>query len=104
MTQSGGRSGRGGACRCCACARFARGHDPVAAFATVEHGIKATGMPAWGRGGMDDATAWDLVAFLGVPPPLQCRQKAPVNSVAVALVGPAAASAPSFRSFRHPCG
>jgi mono/diheme cytochrome c family protein len=33
-------------------------------FWTIKHGIKLTGMPAWSRGGMDDAAIWDLVALL----------------------------------------
>ncbi len=37
--------------------------DAAAAFWTIKHGIKASGMPAWG-GSMDDEHIWDLVAFL----------------------------------------
>lgn len=37
--------------------------DPAQAFWTVKHGIKASGMPAWGAS-MDDAHLWNLVAFL----------------------------------------
>lgn len=33
-------------------------------FWIVKHGIKASGMPAWSKGGMEDEAIWDLVAFL----------------------------------------
>jgi len=33
-------------------------------FWIIKHGIKASGMPAWSRGGMEDDAIWDLVAFL----------------------------------------
>jgi len=33
-------------------------------FWIIKHGIKASGMPAWSRGGVDDATIWDMVALL----------------------------------------
>ncbi len=41
--------------------------DAAAAFWVVKHGIKASGMPAWGRS-MDDPYIWNLVAFLQVLP------------------------------------
>lgn len=37
--------------------------EPRVAFWIVKHGIKLTGMPAWGAS-HDDATIWSLVAFL----------------------------------------
>ena len=37
--------------------------DPAAAFWTVKHGIKMSGMPAWGRH-MEDHYIWGVVAFL----------------------------------------
>lgn len=37
--------------------------DPREAFWVVKHGIKASGMPAWGRS-MDDEYLWGLVAFM----------------------------------------
>ncbi|KAA3652640.1 MAG: cytochrome c [Proteobacteria bacterium] len=37
--------------------------DPAVAFWTIKHGIKASGMPAWGKS-MGDAHIWDMVAFL----------------------------------------
>lgn len=33
-------------------------------FWIIKHGIKASGMPAWSKGGMEDEAIWDLVAFL----------------------------------------
>lgn len=33
-------------------------------FWIIKHGIKASAMPAWSRGGLTDADIWDLVAFL----------------------------------------
>jgi mono/diheme cytochrome c family protein len=55
------------------------GRDPAAAttaaaaarqFWIIKHGIKASGMPAWSKGGMDDAAIWDLVALLRKLPAL----------------------------------
>ena len=43
--------------------------DPAKAFWVIKHGIKASGMPAWGRS-MDDAYIWNMVAFLQVLPRL----------------------------------
>jgi ketosteroid isomerase-like protein/mono/diheme cytochrome c family protein len=37
--------------------------DPAAAFWTIKHGIKASGMPAWGRS-MGDSDIWGMVALL----------------------------------------
>jgi mono/diheme cytochrome c family protein len=37
--------------------------DPRMAFWTIKHGIKGSGMAAWGKG-MDDKSMWNLVAFL----------------------------------------
>jgi len=39
-------------------------------FWIIKHGIKASGMPAWSRGGVDDATIWDMVALLQKLPEL----------------------------------
>lgn len=38
--------------------------DPGRRFWIIKHGIKASGMPAWSKGGMEDAAIWDLVAFV----------------------------------------
>jgi mono/diheme cytochrome c family protein len=37
--------------------------DPKTAFWVIKHGLKMTGMPAWGLG-HDDATLWSIVAFV----------------------------------------
>jgi mono/diheme cytochrome c family protein len=37
--------------------------DSAEAFWAIKHGIKMTGMPAWGRS-MDDESIWGMVAFL----------------------------------------
>lgn len=37
---------------------------PPRRFWIIKHGIKASGMPAWGKGGMTDGDIWNLVAFL----------------------------------------
>jgi mono/diheme cytochrome c family protein len=42
---------------------------PAEAFWTVKHGIKMTGMPAWGAH-MEDGAIWDIVAFLRTLPEL----------------------------------
>lgn len=41
--------------------------DPKIAFWVIKHGIKMSGMPAWGMN-HDDATLWSLVAFLNKLP------------------------------------
>ena len=43
--------------------------DPRRAFWIVKHGIKMSAMPAWGRT-LDDASIWDVVAFLRSMPQL----------------------------------
>lgn len=37
-------------------------------FWVIKHGIKASAMPAWSRGGLTDDNIWDLVALLAVLP------------------------------------
>lgn len=39
-------------------------------FWIIKHGIKGSGMPAWSKGGMDDAAIWDMVAFVNILPGL----------------------------------
>jgi mono/diheme cytochrome c family protein len=41
--------------------------NPAAAFWVIKHGIKMTGMPAWGKS-MDDKYVWGVVAFLNELP------------------------------------
>lgn len=47
--------------------------DPAAAFWTIKHGIKATGMPAWGKS-MGDQYIWGIVAFLDQLPQMNAEQ------------------------------
>lgn len=48
-------------------------HTPAERFWIIKHGIKGSGMPAWGKGGMDDVATWDLVAFLQVLPDMSAE-------------------------------
>ena len=43
------------------------------AFWVIKHGIKASGMPAWGKS-MDDAFIWNMAAFLQKLPSLDAAQ------------------------------
>jgi mono/diheme cytochrome c family protein len=43
--------------------------DPAKTFWVIKHGIKATGMPAWGKS-MADSYIWQMVAFLQKLPDL----------------------------------
>ncbi|MBS7663204.1 cytochrome c [Pseudomonas lalucatii] len=47
--------------------------NPAAAFWTIKHGIKASGMPAWGKS-MADPYIWGMVAFLQQLPELDAQQ------------------------------
>jgi mono/diheme cytochrome c family protein len=47
--------------------------DPRDAFWVIKHGIKMSAMPAWGRT-HDDATIWDMVAFVQQLPHLSPAQ------------------------------
>lgn len=49
--------------------------DAAQAFWVVKHGIKASGMPAWGWH-MGDSYIWDLVAFIRKLPSLSAEQYA----------------------------
>jgi hypothetical protein len=51
----------------------ATGGNPSHHFWVIKHGVKASGMPAWG-GSMDDEYIWGLVAFLQVLPTLTPAQ------------------------------
>ncbi|MCW5625167.1 MAG: cytochrome c [Burkholderiales bacterium] len=48
--------------------------DPARRFWIIKHGIKASGMPAWSKGGMEDEAIWDLVAFVGQLPNLSATE------------------------------
>ena len=45
-------------------------------FWVIKHGIKASGMPSWSKGGMEDEAIWDMVAFLQQMPALKAEQYA----------------------------
>ena len=47
--------------------------DPSHHFWVIKHGIKASGMPAWGKS-MNDGYIWNMVAFLQVMPKLNAEQ------------------------------
>jgi len=47
--------------------------NPASAFWIIKHGIKATGMPAWGKS-MGDPYIWGMVAFLQQLPELDAEQ------------------------------
>lgn len=47
--------------------------DPRAAFWVLKHGIKASGMPAWGKS-MDDRYLWGMVAFMQQFPSMTAAQ------------------------------
>ena len=49
--------------------------DAAAAFWVIKHGIKASGMPAWGRS-MDDEYIWNMAAFLQELPELDADEYA----------------------------
>ncbi len=63
--------------------------DAAEAFWVIKHGIKMTGMPAWGQT-HDDPTLWDIVAFLQQLPrmsPEQYRQLAGQKAAAESHLG-----------------
>ena len=49
--------------------------DPAKAFWVIKHGIKASGMPAWGKR-MEDSYIWEIVAFLRKLPAMTAEQYA----------------------------
>ena len=46
----------------------------VRLFWIIKHGVKASGMPAWSKGGMEDEAIWDLAAFLKIMPTLSMEE------------------------------
>ena len=48
-------------------------HDPKGAYWVIKHGIKMSGMPAWGAS-HDDEALWDLVAVLSAMPDMSSQQ------------------------------
>lgn len=49
--------------------------DARRAFWIIKHGLKATGMPAWGKS-MEDESIWEMVAFIRILPELSAEQYA----------------------------
>ena len=49
--------------------------DGARAFWVIKHGIKTTGMPAWGRS-MEDEYIWDMVAFVRKLPEMSADEYA----------------------------
>lgn len=47
--------------------------DPARAFWVIKHGVKASGMPAWG-GSMPDEYIWNMVAFLQAMPSMDAER------------------------------
>jgi len=43
-------------------------------FWIIKHGIKASGMAAWSKGGMGDEAIWDLIAFIKIMPSLSVEK------------------------------
>ena len=43
-------------------------------FWTIKHGIKASGMASWSKGGLQDGDIWDLTAFLRILPNLSASE------------------------------
>ena len=50
------------------------GQTDARRFWIIKHGVKASGMPAWSKGGMEDEAIWDLTALLKVLPSLSPAQ------------------------------
>lgn len=48
----------------------AAARDAARDFWIIKHGIKASGMPAWSQGGMEDEAIWDLATFVQQMPAL----------------------------------
>ena len=44
-------------------------HDPKGTYWVIKHGIKMSGMPAWGKS-HDEQSLWDMVALLSALPSL----------------------------------
>lgn len=54
--------------------READTNEAARQFWVIKHGIKASGMPAWSKGGIEDEAIWDMVAFLQKMPTLTADQ------------------------------
>jgi mono/diheme cytochrome c family protein len=64
--------------------------DPAEAFWYIKHGIKMTGMPAWGKS-ISDQEIWSMVAFLRKVPQMSVAQYQRLSASA-AMPTPAATS------------
>lgn len=74
--------------------------DPAEAFWTIKHGVKASGMPAWGKS-MSDSDIWDLVSLVRQLPQLNA---ASYNEMVEKSSGHAHAGAPDgkMKTSAHP--
>ena len=86
--------------------------DAASAFWVIKHGIKGSGMPAWGHG-MDDAYIWNLAAFLQRLPSLDSKGYAALVARSSghshgggegATAGHPVAAAPAPAAHPHPPG
>lgn len=73
--------------------------DPKVSFFVIKHGIKMSGMPAWG-GPHGDEQIWNLVAFVSRLPELTPRQyqemlRSPAADAAAAMAAHGPAAMPS---------
>jgi mono/diheme cytochrome c family protein len=77
-----------------------RSPEPKAAFWIIKHGVKMSGMPAWGVT-HDDETIWSLVAFLQELPRLTAEQYNDITAKAPAHGMPATPDATSHPQDRR---
>lgn len=73
--------------------------DPKVAYTAIKHGIKMSGMPAWG-GPHGDEQVWTLVAFLGKLPGLSPQEyqkmlQSPLANTAKAMASHGAVTMPA---------
>lgn len=76
--------------------------DPKVAYIAIKHGIKMSGMPAWG-GPHGDEQVWTLVAFLAKLPELSPQEyqkmlQSPLANAAKAMASHGAATMPAGKS------
>ena len=76
--------------------------DPKVAYTAIKHGIKMSGMPAWG-GPHGDEQVWTLVAFLGKLPGLTPQEyqkmlQSPLADAAKAMASHGAVTMPASGS------
>lgn len=68
--------------------------QPAEAFWTIKHGIKASGMPAWGKS-MSDADIWNLVALIKQLPSMEPKS---YNELVSSSTGHAHTGAPGAKA------